>query len=113
MTVLYLWRESGGGCENGWCARAAAAAVQLLCALGVEVRRLVGDDLDADLALAKDVVAHDFHALVQRLPRRLVVVEEVAGEEDHVGAVLQRQFEDLAEGDKGIVAADRAALAVA
>ena len=87
--------------------------MQLLCALGVEVRRLVGDDLDADLALAKHVIAHDFHALVQRLPRRLVVVKEVAGEEDHVGAVLQRQFEDLAEGDKGVVATDRVALAVA
>ena len=93
-----------------WAARQQRVSTE--CALGVEVARLVGDGLDADLALAKAVIAHDLHA-ARAFPRRLVVVEEVAGEEHHVRLVLQRQFEDLAEGDKGIVAADRVALAVA
>ena len=98
MTVLYLWRvRAEADVRMGGVHARQQRAVQLLCALGVEVRRLVGDDLDADLALGKDVVAHDFHALVQRLPRRLVVVEEVAGEEEHVNFALLRNLEDFLE----------------
>ena len=53
-------------------------------ALAMEVRRLVAHHLQLDLPVPEAVVAQSLHAALQRLARRLVVVEEVAREQDHV-----------------------------
>jgi hypothetical protein len=50
----------------------------------MEVRRLVAHHLQLDLPVPEAVVAQSLHAALQRLARRLVVVEEVAREQDHV-----------------------------
>ena len=72
--------------------------------LGVEVGRLIGHHLDLHLSIAKAVVAHDLHRTLQRLARGLVLVKEIAREEDHVDFVRVRQLEALGKRHEAVLA---------
>ena len=50
----------------------------------MEVGLLVGDDLHRDRPIAQAVVTHDLHRALERLARRLVVMEKVPRKEHHV-----------------------------
>lgn len=50
------------------------------------------------------------HDLIHRLSRRLVVVEEIASQQDHVHVSLPRQAHDLVKAFPAVVAADGVSL---
>ena len=68
--------------------------------LAVERGALLRDDLHADVAVAEAVGAEDLDRRLQRLARRLVLVEEVAREQHHVDVVLVGELEDLLCGPR-------------
>jgi hypothetical protein len=78
-------------------------------ACGLAVVR-VGEKLELDGAVAEAVLAEEGHGLEERVPARPVLVEEVAGHEDHVDVVRARELEDLFEGADRVAAAYRVAL---
>mmetsp|Transcript_23312 Transcript_23312/g.71410 ORF Transcript_23312/g.71410 Transcript_23312/m.71410 type:complete len:254 (-) Transcript_23312:95-856(-) len=57
----------------------------------------IGDHIESHCSLAKDVIAEQLHALLYGTPRRLVVVEQVAGKEDEIDLELVGLDEQLLE----------------
>lgn len=71
----------------------------------LEIERLVADDLEGDGAVVEAVAAENLDGLDERGARGLVLVEEVAAEEDEVDAVALGDGANLLEGVEGVVAA--------
>jgi hypothetical protein len=75
-------------------------------ATGGKVGALVGEDAEGDWAVAEACRREDLHRAHDGPAGRLVVVEEVAAEEDEVCALGRRELENLGKGREGVVLSD-------
>lgn len=73
----------------------------------------IAQHLQLTRLVAQTVGPETVHDLIHRLSRRLVLVEEIAGEQDHIHVPLLSSGHDLVEGFPTIIAADRVSLAIA
>lgn len=110
-----LWRLSGESvvCQDQSCpvhpSYSGAAVRALEQGLGVRGWAQTAH-LELDGVVVEAVPVHDVQTLDQRASRRLVVVEQVAPEQDHVHLVLLRELKHLLERLEGIVAPPLVAL---
>lgn len=71
--------------------------VQVLEALRVR-NAIAGDDIEQNLTVAHDMLTQDLHASGQRLRARLVLVKQVAAQQNEICLLLQADLQDLFEG---------------
>lgn len=78
----------------------------------LKVLTRVAQHLELTRLVAEAIHSQGPHHLIHRLAGRLVLVEQVAGEEDHVHVALLRETHDLVEALPAIVAPDGVAFVV-
>lgn len=64
---------------------------------GVKIDRLVAEKVEFTRFVTHAVLSQELHGLIERRTRRLVVVKEVAAEQDKVDFSLLRDLKDFCE----------------